>query len=96
MGKVFYNLTWKEKQPSIEEVCKKYSFKPEDVDVKFGVIALDPAVNLYTILVEEAAVQRIDNQASTGKQDLKGPYSNPRIEPFGLEEDSPKTDKPNA
>jgi hypothetical protein len=45
---------------------------PAALDADFGVVPIDPDQNLYTVMVEE------DAGARGG-----GPYSNPRIEPFG-------------
>ena len=96
MSKLFFNLTWKEGPPTLQEVCQRYGLKLEEVDAQFGVIAVDPADNLYTILVEEAAAQRLQGFAGAGDQELKGPYSNPRIEPFGPPREPPPPREPDS
>jgi hypothetical protein len=50
----------------------------DEVDRDFGVVAIDPDNRLYTLLVTPEAAERI-----VGKGFASGPYSNPRIEPFG-------------
>ncbi len=80
MSKMLYSVNWKGEKPSLEQVAKKYGFKTDDIDQDFGVVEIDPQDNLYSILVEEDAV------APKAAKDIKGPFSNPRIEPFDLEE----------
>lgn len=48
------------------------------IDHDFGVISVSPNENLYTVLVEAGAADELP----TGG-DVSGPFSNPRIEPFG-------------
>jgi hypothetical protein len=80
MSKMLYSVNWEGEKPSLEQVAKKYGFKTNDIDQEFGVVEIDPQDNLYSILVEENAVVLKD------AKNIKGPFSNPRIEPFGLEE----------
>jgi hypothetical protein len=56
---------------------------PDEVDDEFGLVPIDPAKGLYTLLVSEAAGAR------AGARRGAGPYANPAIEPFG----PPKADK---
>jgi hypothetical protein len=66
--------------PSLDEVKQRFGLNDEEIDDTFGVIEVDPKTHTCTILVEEAAAARI-----TGRPDWKGggPYSNPKIAPFG-------------
>ena len=57
--------------------------EPGEIDEDFGVVAIDPERNDYTILVEQGATQKIK---ANENWDISGPYSNPRIETFGLQE----------
>lgn len=66
--------------PSIEEVKTRYGLTPDELDESFGVVEIDPTEHLYTILVDESAASKVK---STGDWSTRGPYSNPRIEPFG-------------
>ena len=81
MSKVMFNVRWPEGHPTAEQVCQKYGLSPEDVDDQFGVIEVDPAEHVYTILVDEAAAARLDPDRANGR--LEGPFSNPKIEPCG-------------
>lgn len=83
MAKMLYNVTWKGEPPSLQEVCDKYGFRPEEVDAEFGVIAIDPDDNLYAIRVERGAALRTQGRESPVKDELQGPFSDPLIEPFG-------------
>lgn len=83
MDKMLFNITSKDRQPSIEEVCEKYGFHPDEIDKQFGIISIDPEADLYCILVDQAAADRVLNLDAEKKGDIEGPFSNPRIEPFG-------------
>jgi hypothetical protein len=83
MGKMLYTVTWDEGQPTIKQICEKYGFKPEEIDQKFGVIEIDPAEHLYSILVDEAAVGRLQGRPDLEAAGLEGPFADVRIEPFG-------------
>ena len=50
----------------------------DEIDPNFGVVCISPTENLYAILVEEEVNKRFQ-----GNMGIKGPYSNPKIEPFG-------------
>lgn len=80
MSKMLYSVNWKGDKPTIEQVAKKFGFKKKDLDEDFGVVEIDPQNNLYSILIEETAVVPKD------EKNIEGPFSNPRIEPFGLDE----------
>ena len=80
MSKMLYSINWKGEKPSLKQIAKKFGFKSSDIDQDFGVVEIDPQDNLYSILVEEHAV--VPNET----KDIDGPFSNPRIEPFNLEE----------
>jgi hypothetical protein len=83
MGKLLYNITWEGKKPSIDEVIKKFGLSPGEVDLDFGVMVIDPQDNLYCILVEESALDRLSGETGESPEGLEGPFANPPIEPFG-------------
>jgi len=82
MADVFFNITWKQGKPSIEEICERYGFKADEIDKEFGIIEIDPEANLYTILVEYKAAQRVMKEYGDD-QSIEGPFTNPPIAPFG-------------
>lgn len=57
--------------PSIEAAAKQLAVKPEAIDREFGVVPIDPAAEIYSVLVEMAE-DGADERA----------FSNPRIEPL--------------
>ncbi len=80
MSKMLYSINWTGKKPTLAQVAKKLGIEKKDIDEDFGVVEIDPQDNLYSILVEETAVVLKDTKG------IEGPFSNPRIEPFDLEE----------
>ena len=54
-----YTFTWDGEPPTVADVCERYGLSPDEIDAEFGVIAIDPQDNLYTILVNRDAVQRL-------------------------------------
>jgi hypothetical protein len=78
MAKLMLTVKLHPRQASVSHVCKQLKLSQSELDPDFGVVGIDPKQNLYAILVEEAAARRI------GKvKGVQGPFSNPRIEPFG-------------
>jgi hypothetical protein len=80
MTKVMVTIQSPEGRPSLEAVIERYRLGPDDIDPDFGVVEIDPDDHLYVILVEPDAATRI--KPADG-WDTAGPYSNPRIAPFG-------------
>lgn len=79
MAKVMMTLRSPGAAPSVEEVKRRYGLQDDEIDPQFGVVETDPADHLYTILVEDSAASKVSGQG----WETAGPYSNPRIEPFG-------------
>jgi hypothetical protein len=74
--------------PSVDEVCRLFNLKPDEVDIQFGIIATDPAGGLYTVLIDAKARKRVEATLATRPRDpAEGIFANPRIEPFGPPED---------
>lgn len=80
MSKLLYNINWSGEKPTLEQVAEKFGFDKNDLDEDFGVVEIDPQDDLYSIMVEESAIGQKDTE------NIKGPFSNPRIEPFDLQE----------
>lgn len=94
MTKVMVTIQAPEGPPTLDAVIERYQLGPDDIDSDFGVVEIDPADHLYVILVEPDAATRI--KPADG-WDTAGPYSNPRIAPFGPPEaDSPTPPRPES
>lgn len=71
-------LTLDPEHTSLDEVRDSLGIAAEEIDDDFGVIAVSPDENLYAVLVEPNAADRM-----RGTDGVEGPFSNPKIEPFG-------------
>jgi hypothetical protein len=78
MPKQMLTLTLPPEEATLSQVRRRLNLSADEIDSEFGVVLIDPKRNLYTILVEEEAVHKV-----SGRPEVKGPFSNPRIEPFG-------------
>jgi hypothetical protein len=67
-------------QPDLQGVMQKYGLTSSEIDQQFGVVPLGN--DDYTILVESTAAHKISPDTDW---DTSGPYSNPKIETFGLQ-----------
>jgi hypothetical protein len=65
--------------PGIERAAEALGVAPDAVDRAYGVVPIDPSRNLYAVQVREDALPKGDSRSGT----YSGPFSNPRIEPFG-------------
>ena len=63
---------------SVAQAAERLGVEPDRIDADFGVVSIDPDQNLYTVLVDEQAAGD-----AAGRPGVEGPFSNPRIEPFG-------------
>ena len=86
MTKVMVTIQVVEGRPELGQVIERYGLAPGDIDHDFGVVEIDPDDHLYVVLVTPEAATRIGPDDGW---DTAGPYSNPRIEPFGPPEESP-------
>ena len=80
MAKQMLTLKLPPREATLSKVSKRLNLSSEEIDSEFGVVNIDPKHNLYAILVEEEAARRV-----SGAPEVKGPFSNPKIEPFGPE-----------
>lgn len=78
MSKVMVTLKLDPEQASLAKVRESLGIGAEEIDDDFGVIAVEPENDLYVVLVEQDAANRVQ-----GVQGVEGPFSNPKIEPFG-------------
>jgi len=76
--KIMLTIELNPDEASLADVKHKLSLDAGEIDESFGVVCVSPEQNLYTILVEEEAAKK-----AAGNEGVRGPYSDPRIEPFG-------------
>jgi hypothetical protein len=84
MPRVMVTLRLDPEQASLPEVRRLLGLATDEVDPAFGVVNISPAEHLYTILVDEAAAERV-----AGAPAVEGVFGNPRIEPYGPPEGDP-------
>jgi hypothetical protein len=63
---------------TLQDVLRQFDLTPEQVDHEYGLVAVNPAEGTFALLVTEEAAARI-----TGTSGARGPYADPRIEPYG-------------
>jgi len=72
-------ITGGDTPPSLAEAASQLGVAVADLNGEFGVVAVDPDRKLYTV---EVRADRLPAQPE-GQAPYPGPFSNPRIEPFG-------------
>jgi hypothetical protein len=80
MAKVMMSIQWPQGQPTLEGIKQLFSLSDDEVDREFGLIEVDPAEHIFTFLVEATSVAKVHPGPGWS---VSGPFSNPRIEPFG-------------
>ncbi|MCJ2129290.1 hypothetical protein [Methylobacterium sp. E-045] len=65
-------------KPGIAQAAKALGVKAGAIDRSFGVIAVDPRRNLYAVQVRASAIASLPSDGP-----FQGPFSNPKIAPFG-------------
>jgi hypothetical protein len=80
MAKVMMTIQTTDSAPTVEELRHRYALAEDEIDPAFGVVEVDPAQHIFTVLVEESAAAKM---APTERWKVAGPYANPSIEPFG-------------
>jgi hypothetical protein len=73
--------------PSIAEAAAQLGMKAEDIDPAYGVVPLDREQGLYAVQVPADRVPAGAESATP----YQGPFSNPRIEPFGPVQSEPES-----
>lgn len=67
---------------TLEDAQRRLGLAEDEVDTAYGLVPVDPAHGTYVLLVTEGAGARIQG-TSEARGSYKGPYANPKIEPFG-------------
>ncbi|MFF5248435.1 hypothetical protein ACFY3V_29505 [Streptosporangium sp. NPDC000095] len=62
---------------TLAQAMRRLELPEEDVDTDYGLVLIDPDQGLYGLRVSEVAARRVAPKAGGG------PYSDPRIEPYG-------------
>lgn len=75
--------------PSLGEAARQLGVEVEDMDAIFGVVPIDPNRGIYAVQVRAG---KLPAQQRGKPEDYRGPWSNPRIAPFGPVHDD-KNDK---
>jgi hypothetical protein len=83
MSTVLMSLRAVSEAPTLEELKKRFGLENGEIDSEFGVVEVAPGE--FSFLVEEAAAEKC---VSSGDWEVRGPFSNPRIAPFGPPEPS--------
>lgn len=68
---------------TIEAAAKSLSISKAQIDKGYGVVEVDAALSLFAVLVSGS----LKTNGRDQKGNFGGPFSNPRIEPFGPRKD---------
>jgi hypothetical protein len=60
---------------------RKLHLAQGDIDTEFGIVSIDPAELVYAVLVDDRVGSKIPR---SGK--ISGPFANPLVATFGLDE----------
>ena len=80
MRTIMLTIRTKGERPTLDLLRARYGLTEEEIDTSFGIVAIDPEEDMFTILILERVASKVQ---SDSEWDVKGPYSNPQIEPFG-------------
>ena len=86
MAKLMFQFRSKGRCPTLDEFCKMFDLRPEEVDPEFGIVQTDSVEGLCTALVDESAQIRVKAKLKLMGADTDlavGFFANPPIEPFG-------------
>ena len=73
--------------PTLEAAARQLGVDVEAVDADFGVVLIDPRQGLYSVQVDASRLP----PETVEQNPYRGPFSSPRIEPFG----PPRTGAPD-
>ena len=89
MTKVMMTVHWSEGIPTLDDIQRHFSLTDDEIDRSFGLVEIDPNEHIFTFLVEENSTSKVKSGSNFH---VEGPFSNPRIEPFGPPESTNKSD----
>ena len=75
---------------SLEAAAAQLGVAPEDIDPNFGIVPIDPRQNLFAVQVRADRLP----EGFGSETPYRGPFSSPRIAPFGLEDEPPSKKRP--
>lgn len=70
--------------PSLDFIAKQLGIKTSDIDADYGIVLLDPSRGQYGVRVRAGSVTSV----STADKPYAGPFSDPKIAPFGPDKSS--------
>ena len=68
---------------SLAAAARKLGVPARSLDADYGVVEVDPDLNLFAVQVEAAALAAASGALRANDGKFHGPFSNPRIQTFG-------------
>jgi hypothetical protein len=68
-------------KPSLEDAARQIGVGVEDLDSGFGIVPIDPEAGKYAVQVRAGKVRSQPRRRKA--RGYQGPWSNPKIAPFG-------------
>jgi hypothetical protein len=78
MAGVMMTVELDPKAADLAHAAEKLGIDAKHLDAEFGVVAIDPDNNLYSVMAEESEVAGASERGG-----VEGPFANPPIRPFG-------------
>jgi hypothetical protein len=75
-------IQWnKDEELNLDTLAAHLGVSVDSLDKEFGIVNVDLENKIFSYQIDEAVLDKLRKDSN-----YNGPYSNPKIEPFGLEE----------
>lgn len=76
--KALMTVVGRDRPPSLADAAQQLGVETADIDASYGVVPVDPDNGLYAVMT------RADRLGQPSQDEYRGPFSDPKIEPFDV------------